>query len=53
MSQHQWDLVLAADEQSMARQQAALRRHEAQRIAQHTDRGHAVVVLEISRRAEG
>lgn len=49
----QANIILAADEQSMDRQQAALRRHEAQRIAQHTDRGHAVVVLEISRRAEG
>ena len=52
-STFQANIILAADEQSMARQQAALRRHEAQRIAQHTDRGHAVVVLEISRRAEG
>lgn len=52
-STFQANIILAADEQSMARQQAALRRHEAQRIAQHTDRNHAVVVLEISRRAEG
>ena len=52
-STFQANIILAADEQSMARQLAALRRHEAQRIAQHTDRGHTVVVLEISRRAEG
>lgn len=52
-STFQANIILAADEQSLARQQAVLRRHETKRIAREGDRGHAIVVLEISRRAAG
>ena len=49
----QANIILAADEQSLARQQAVLRHNETLRIAREGDRGHSIVVLEISRRAAG
>ena len=49
----QANIIFAANEDSLARQQVVLRRNEAQRIAHDTDHGHAVVVLEIGRRAAG
>ena len=52
-STFQANIILAADEQSLARQQAVLRHNETLRIARDIDRGHAVVVLEISHRAKG
>ena len=52
-STFQANIILAADEQSLARQQAVLRHNETLRIAREGDRGHAIVVLEISRRAAG
>ena len=48
----QANIILAADEQSIARQRKALRHNESLRIAHDTDRAHAVVVLEISRRSQ-
>ena len=52
-STFQANIILAADEQSLARQQGVLRRHETQRLAREGDRGHSLVVLEISRRTAG
>ena len=44
----QANIIFAADNESLARQQAVLRRNEAQRIAHEAGRGHAVVVIELS-----
>ena len=52
-STFQANIILAADEQSLARQRGMLRRNETQRVARAGDRGHSIVVLEISRRAAG
>ena len=52
-STFQANIILASDEQSLARQEGVLRRSETQRIAREGDRGHAIVVLEINRRAKG
>ena len=52
-STFQANIILASDEQSLARQQGVLRRTETQRVAREGDRGHAIVVLEINRRAKG
>ena len=49
----QANIIFAVDESSLARQSKVLRRNEARRIANDTDRDRAVVVLEISRRAAG
>ena len=49
----QANIIFAADEESLARQQVLLRRNESQRIAHDPDRALAVIVLEIGRRAKG
>ena len=52
-STFQANIILASDEQSLARQQAMLRHNETQRVARGGDRGHSIVVLDFSRRAAG
>lgn len=52
-STFQANIIFAADEQSLARQQFVLRRNEAQRVAREGDRGRSLVVLNFSRRAAG
>lgn len=52
-STFQANIILAADEQSLARQETVLRRNETQRVAREGNRGQTLVVLEINRRAKG
>ena len=52
-STFQANIIFAADEQSLVRQQDVLQRKEAQRVAREGKRGQSVVVLDFSRRATG
>ena len=52
-STFQANIIFAADEESLVRQQDVLQRKEAQRVAREGKRGQSVVVLDFSRRAAG